>query len=152
MRGILIAGLIVLMSAAYSLVNAQQPAATPPGPSSTPTAEDVAALSDARIAELKEGLKIKPDQEKNWATFEGTIRDLAKQRQDRLKQLATSAPSASGQLPSPVDLLRRRADVLSQASADLKRLADAADPLYKTLDDGQKRRMFALLADAVPRR
>jgi len=38
-----------------------------------------------------------------------------------------------------------RADVMGQRAAGLKKLADAAGPLYKSLDDGQKRR-FALLA------
>ena len=38
-----------------------------------------------------------------------------------------------------------RAEMMGQRAAGLKKLADAAGPLYKSLDDGQKRR-FALLA------
>ena len=38
-----------------------------------------------------------------------------------------------------------RAEVMGQRAAGLKKLADAAGPLYKSLDDGQKRR-FAMLA------
>ena len=44
----------------------------------------------------------------------------------------------------PVAFLNRRADALAQRSADLKRLADAWQPLYKTLTPEQKQRMAAL--------
>ena len=44
------------------------------------TTEDRAALVDARIAALRTGLRLTPDQEKNWPAVETAIRDLAKQR------------------------------------------------------------------------
>ena len=40
--------------------------------------------------------------------------------------------------------LRQRADNMAATSQALKTIADAADPLYKTLDDGQKRRLALL--------
>ena len=45
---------------------------------------------------------------------------------------------------NPVDFMHRRADVLAQRAADLKKLADAWQPLYQTLTPEQKRRMGAL--------
>jgi hypothetical protein len=55
--------------------------------------------------------------------------------------------------------MQRRAEVLTQRAADLKKLADAWEPLYKTLSTDQKKRMaFATYAamrglkDAVERR
>jgi hypothetical protein len=42
---------------------------------------------------------------------------------------------------NPVDFLHRRADALAQRAADLKKLADAWEPLYQTLTRDQKRRM-----------
>ena len=33
---------------------------------------------------------------------------------------------------------------MATSAAAMKRIADAADPLYKTLDDGQKRRLAIL--------
>jgi hypothetical protein len=33
---------------------------------------------------------------------------------------------------------------MATSAAAMKKIADAADPLYKTLDDGQKRRLAAL--------
>ena len=41
----------------------------------------------------------------------------------------------------PVDFLRRRADALSQRSAELRRLADAWQPLYQTLSPDQRQRL-----------
>ena len=40
--------------------------------------------------------------------------------------------------------LRDRADTMAATAAAMKRIADVADPLYKTLDDGQKRRLGIL--------
>jgi hypothetical protein len=45
---------------------------------------------------------------------------------------------------NPVDFLHRRADALAQRAADLKKLADAWQPLYQTLNPDQKRRMAFL--------
>jgi hypothetical protein len=42
---------------------------------------------------------------------------------------------------NPVEFLHRRADALAQRAADLKRLADAWQPLYQTLTPDQKRRL-----------
>jgi nitrate/nitrite-specific signal transduction histidine kinase len=151
MRSVLIAGSLLL--SASSLAHAQQPQ-TPsqqPAAANVPTAEDFAAVSDARIAAIKEGLKLKPDQEKIWASFESTLRDIAKGHQERLKQVLDAQKAAQGSAPDPAAMLRLRANALAQESADLKRFADAVDPLYKALDDGQKRRMVMLVASVAPR-
>jgi len=44
----------------------------------------------------------------------------------------------------PVARLRERAENMGASAAALKKIADAADPLYKTLDEGQKRRLKIL--------
>jgi hypothetical protein len=44
----------------------------------------------------------------------------------------------------PIDFLRRRADALTQRADDLKKLAAAWEPLYKTLSPEQKQRMAFL--------
>jgi hypothetical protein len=44
----------------------------------------------------------------------------------------------------PVRFMQRRADNLAQRAADLKKLADAWQPLYQTLSAEQKQRMAAL--------
>ena len=44
----------------------------------------------------------------------------------------------------PVTRLREQAESMAATAAAMKKIADAADPLYKTLDDGQKRRLAIL--------
>ncbi len=104
-----------------------------------PSAADIAAFGDARIAALHAGLQLKPDQEKNWPAVESALRDLAKQRSERF------AARASADKPKdPIERLARRATVMSERGAALKKVADAAAPLYQTLDEGQKHRFMIL--------
>ena len=108
--------------------------------------DDRAALTDARIAAVKAGLKLTPDQEKLWPPVEAAVRDLAKLRIDRANaRMNAERDSQDAQKPAdPVARLRDRADTMAATAAAMKRIADAADPLYKTLDDGQKRRLALL--------
>jgi len=109
--------------------------------------EDRAAFADARIAAVHAGLKLTPDQEKLWPTVEAAVRDFAKLRIDRAnaRMNAEKNDSADAQKPDdPVARLREHADNMATSAAAMKKIADAADPLYKTLDDGQKRRLAAL--------
>jgi hypothetical protein len=108
--------------------------------------EDRAAFTDARIAAVKAGLKLNPDQEKLWPPVESAVRDYAKLRIDRANARMNAKRDAQDeQKPDdPVARLRERADNMAASAAALKKIADAADPLYKTLDDGQKRRLAIL--------
>jgi LTXXQ motif family protein len=107
--------------------------------------EDRAALTDARIAAVKAGLKLTPDQEKLWPPVETAVRDFAKMRIDRANARMNAKPDDDAQTPDdPVTRLRERADSMAATAAAMKRIADAADPLYKILDDGQKRRLAIL--------
>ena len=114
-----------------------------------PSAEDVAALTDARVAGLKAGLKLTAEQEKNWPAVEAAIRDLAKERADRMatRREARRGGDNAQQQPRPdaITRLRQGADAMTARATGLKKLADAAEPLYKSLDDGQKRRFGMLL-------
>jgi hypothetical protein len=107
--------------------------------------EDRAAFADARIAAVKAGLKLTADQEKLWPPVEAAVRDFAKLRIDRANA-RMNAPHDDGQQKSddPVARLRDRAEAMATTAAAMKRIADAADPLYKTLDDSQKRRLSIL--------
>jgi zinc resistance-associated protein len=105
------------------------------------SAEDVSAFIDARVAALKAGLELTPDQQKNWPAFEQAYRDMAKIRVERFK----AQHEQRGENINPIERLQKRADALTARGAALKRLADAASPLYQSLDDAQKHR-FVLLA------
>jgi len=109
---------------------------------------DRAAFADARIAAVHAGLKLNADQEKLWPPVESAVRDLVKIRMDRAKAREAQAAATNGNdpaaRPDPVTRLRNRADRMAVNAGALKKIADAADPLYKTLDDGQKRRLAML--------
>ena len=111
------------------------------------SADDRAAMADAKIAAVHAGLKLSADQEKLWPPVEGAVRDLVKIRIDRAKAREAQAGNGSNDQaarPDPVSRLRDRADRMAVNAAAMKKIADAADPLYKTLDDGQKRRLAML--------
>jgi LTXXQ motif family protein len=106
--------------------------------------DDMRAFADARIAALRAGLELRPDQEKNWPPFEQALRAAAKDRIDRI-QARQAARDGDQQASDPVERLGRLADAMSKRGAALKAIADAGAPLYQSLDDAQKNR-FRILA------
>jgi zinc resistance-associated protein len=147
----------VLAIAGTSLVYAQRfggPDGAGPGQAQRPgqmmrggermrvTADDLSAFADARVAGVKAGLRLNPDQEKNWPAFEQAWRNLAKLRAD------TYLAARDGTQVPPDDILermQRRSDALGKRAAAVKDFTDATAPLYNSLDDIQKRR-FAVMA------
>jgi hypothetical protein len=145
MRKFAIAGIAALAIAASTAVYAQHHRWFHDHVRMNP--EDRAAFTDARIAAVKAGLKLNADQEKLWPPVETAVRDFAKLRIDRAnaRMNARRDDSQDAQKPDdPVARLRDRADTMVATATAMKRIADAADPLYKTLDDGQKRRLAIL--------
>jgi hypothetical protein len=108
------------------------------------SAEDRAAFVDARIAALKAGLELTPDQAKNWPAFEQALREMAKLRAER-RQAREARELGQTQAPNaPLDRLSERADNMAKTSAVLKQIADAGKPLYMSLNDAQKERFQKL--------
>lgn len=120
--------------------------------------EDRAAFVDARIAAVHAGLRLNADQEKLWPPVEAAVREFAKLRIDRANARMNAGPGDAGRNADkdadrpedPVARLRQRAEDMGATSAALKKIADAADPLYKTLDEGQKRRLAVLTRHRGP--
>jgi zinc resistance-associated protein len=115
-----------------------------------PSAADMAAFTDARIAALRAGLELTPDQAKSWPSFEQALRDAAQLRmqdmQARERQAGERQTSEQPHSPAnPFARLEQRADNLAKMSSALKKVADAGTPLYQSLTEGQKQR-FAMLA------
>ena len=110
-------------------------------------AEDLGAFIDARVAALKAGLELTPDQAKNWPAFEQAYRSIAHLRRDRF--MARRDQTGQSIDRRFADRLQRRADAATQYGTALGDLAKAAKPLYQSLDDARKRRfvMLAHLAD-----
>jgi hypothetical protein len=106
------------------------------------SASDASAFADARIAALKAGLQLTPDQTKNWPQFEQAVRDLVQLRIQRLQ--ARQAGEQQQQPATPFERLSQRADNMAKSSAALKKIADAGAPLYQSLNDDQKSRFVKL--------
>ncbi len=106
------------------------------------SAEDVAAFTDARIAGLRAGLELTPEQAKNWPPFEQALRDMAELRAQRRKAFEERAQNPADE--APFERLARRADFMGKASAALKRIADTGKPLYQSLSDAQQARFMKL--------
>jgi ABC-type transporter Mla subunit MlaD len=151
MLKLLTAGLTALFVTASPLAYAQVPAA----PERLSPA-DLAKLTDARIELVKAALQLTPDQMKYWPAVEDAIRVRAQNRQNRIARIAETVGKRSDDSVveilrnrDPIDFLNRRADALAQRSADLRKLADAWQPLYKTLTPEQRQRMAALTIFAL---
>ena len=162
-----LAGTTALAIAGTSIVYAQQRhgRGQEGGRRGPATVEDMRAFGDARLAALKAGLALTAEQEKNWPAFEQAAKELAKLRADRMTAMRAritaqrearrnrdqkkgggdqTQPQTQQTTPDPIERLRQRGTAMAETGAALKKLADATDPLYKSLDDKQKRR-FAVL-------
>ncbi len=144
MKNIVLAGVAVLALAATSVVYAQRHDRDydhgPWWQRMHLSPEDRLAFVDAKIAAIKAGLKLTPEQEKNWPAVEAAAREFAKQRIEN----ANASANTQGD-DDPVARMRQRAARMEAAAAGLKKIADAAEPLYKSLDDSQKRRLSFLM-------
>ncbi|MGA6994954.1 MAG: Spy/CpxP family protein refolding chaperone, partial [Pseudolabrys sp.] len=115
---------------------------------------------------VKGALQLTPEQQKYWPPVENAIRARAEDRRDRFAKIAETMGKRADESPAevmgnrdPIAFLQRRAEALAQRSADLNKLAEAWQPLYKTLSPEQRQRMAALavfvlhdMTDAVERR
>jgi hypothetical protein len=104
-------------------------------------------LTDIRVGVIKAALQLTPEQDKLWPAVEEAIRARAETRQRRLAALG----ERMGQWRDvdPVQLYRRRADVLADRAAGLRKLADAWQPLYQSLTPDQKTRLLLVTVRAV---
>ena len=139
-----VAGVTALFVTVSTLAHAQAPL---PSARQQLSPADWGALTDARIAITRAALQLTPEQQKYWPAVADALRARAEHRQARMAARQTRIGELrNGGLEAVrdrnfVDRLNRRADALAQRAADLKRLADAWQPLYQTLTPDQKRRM-----------
>jgi len=119
-----------------------------------------------RIDLVKAALQLTPEQEKYWPAVESAIRQGADDRKARLAKVQETVGKRVEQNSvenmrnrDPIAFLQRRSEALAQRSADLDKLAEAWQPLYKTLSPEQRKRMGALatlvlhdMSDVIERR
>lgn len=95
-----------------------------------------AEIIDARLIGFKASLSLTSDQEKTWAPFKSALRDAAKLRGPGMRP---DAGDAGAETPaSPIDRMREISKRMGERSTALSAIADAAAPLYASLDDKQK--------------
>ncbi len=95
-----------------------------------------AEILDARLVGFKASLALTGDQEKAWAPFEAALREAAKPRGPMPEPDAGEARDQTS--PSPIDRMRDISKRMGERSSALSSLADAAAPLYASLDAKQK--------------
>ena len=127
---------------------------------------DQNTLTDMRIDLTKAALDLTPEQQKLWPPVEAAIRNRGEDRRARIAKVRETVGRRADQSSveiiknrDPIAFLQRRSEALAQRSADLDRLAEAWQPLYKTLSPEQRQRMGALatlvlhdMSDVVERR
>jgi hypothetical protein len=100
------------------------------------TAEQIVAASDANIARIKAALNLTPEQEKNWNGFSNAMHALGNNGAQRL-----NLREARAKRDPPDDIIeqmRNEAQFLNDRAIDQRAVADAAEPLFTSLDDKQR--------------
>jgi LTXXQ motif family protein len=100
------------------------------------TAEQIVANSDANIERIKKELNLTPEQEKNWAGFNSAMHYLGHNGADRLNlRIARAKRDPPDDI---IEQMRNEAQFLNDRAVDQRNVADAAEPLFASLDDKQK--------------
>jgi LTXXQ motif family protein len=100
------------------------------------SAEQIVANSDANIDRIKAKLNLTPEQEKNWTAFNSAMHYLGHNGADRLNlRIARAKRDPPDDI---IEQMRNEAQFLNDRAVDQRNVADAAEPLYASLDDKQK--------------
>jgi gas vesicle protein len=114
----------------------RQPAAPP-----ELTAEQIIADTEANVARIKAELNLTADQEKHWPAFNSAMLDLGTHGAERLNlRIARAKRDPPDDI---VEQMRNEAQFLVDRAQDQRSVADAADPLFASLDDKQKATFIA---------
>jgi hypothetical protein len=100
------------------------------------TAEQIVANSDANIERIKNELQLTPEQEKHWTGFNSAMHYLGHNGADRLNlRIARAKRDPPDDI---IEQMRNEAQFLNDRAVDQRGVADAAEPLFASLDDKQK--------------
>jgi hypothetical protein len=100
------------------------------------SAEQIVASSDANIERIKTELKLTPEQEKHWTGFNSAMHYLGHNGADRLNlRIARAKRDPPDDI---IEQMRNEAQFLNDRAVDQRNVADAAEPLFASLDDKQK--------------
>ena len=134
--------------AATKTAKALRDTCRPPPPSAKPievltqpgepvlTAEQIVANSDSYIDRIKSELNLTPAQEKNWSAFNSAMHYLGHNGAERLNlRIARAKRDPPDDI---VEQMRNEAQFLVDRAADQRAVADAAEPLFISLNDKQR--------------
>jgi LTXXQ motif family protein len=100
------------------------------------TPDQIVTNSDAYIERIKTELNLTPEQEKNWGSFSSAMHYLGHNGAERLNlRVARAKRDPPDDI---VEQMRNEAQFLVDRAADQRSVADAAEPLFASLDDKQK--------------
>ena len=100
------------------------------------SAEQIVANSDSYIERIKTELNLTPDQEKHWFGFSSAMHYLGHNGAERLNlRIARAKRDPPDDI---IEQMRNESQFLIDRAADQRNVADAAEPLYSSLDDKQK--------------
>jgi hypothetical protein len=100
------------------------------------TAEQIVSNSDGNIDRIKTELNLTPEQEKNWAGFSSAMHYLGHNGADRLNlRIARAKRDPPDDI---IEQMRNEAQFLNDRAVDQRSVADAAEPLFASLNDKQK--------------
>lgn len=100
------------------------------------TPDQIVANSDSYIERIKTELNLTPEQEKHWFGFSSAMHYLGHNGAERLN---LRVERAKRDPPDDIiEQMRNEAQFLIDRAADQRNVADAAEPLYSSLDDKQK--------------
>lgn len=103
------------------------------------TASQITDRAAVQTAKLKVELNLTADQEKNWPGFANAMQDMNKKQADRRIAMRDARAQQRGSVDA-LDEMRKNADSQIELANDRKKLADAAQPLYTSLNEQQKSR------------
>ena len=115
---------------------AKQQAAATQAAAPQQTAEQIVSNSDANIERIKKELNLTPEQEKHWAGFNSAMHYLGHNGADRLNlRIARAKRDPPDDI---IEQMRNEAQFLNDRAVDQRNVADAAEPLFASLNDKQR--------------
>jgi hypothetical protein len=115
---------------------AKTKAAAPAAAEPQQSAEQIVASSDANITRIKASLNLSPEQEKNWGSFSAAMHALGNNGAQRLNlRIARAKRDPPDDI---IEQMRNEAQFLNDRAVDQRAVADAAEPLFGSLDEKQK--------------
>ncbi len=133
---------------AFPAISQAAAEAADPSTQAQQTEEDRATLMEARIAALKAGLKLTTAQEKSWDSLEKVLREVSGARATRRKAFREQA-AVFHEKDEVIQGMKLGAKDLVARGEELQQVAEAAAPLFDSMDADQKHRFTLLLRSFI---